>query len=48
MPKITIENVDIAYEHVVSDREAFLKALPALVAENLKTGNIANEGMPGQ
>ncbi|MCU1424141.1 MAG: periplasmic binding protein/LacI transcriptional regulator [Microbacteriaceae bacterium] len=48
MPKITTENVDIAYGHVVSDRKAFLKALPDLVAENLKTGNIANEGMPGQ
>ncbi|MCU1544027.1 MAG: periplasmic binding protein/LacI transcriptional regulator [Microbacteriaceae bacterium] len=48
MPKITTENVDIAYEHVVSDRKAFLKALPDLVADNLKTGNIANEGMPGQ
>ena len=48
MPQITKDNVDEAYEHVVSDREAFLEALPELVAENMKTGNIANEGMPGQ
>ena len=48
MPKITTENVDEAYGHVVSDRAAFLEALPELTAENLKTGNIANEGMAGQ
>ena len=48
MPKITTENVDEAYGHVVSDRAAFLEALPDLTAENLKTGNIANEGMAGQ
>lgn len=48
MPKITKANVDAAYKDVVSDRAAFLKKLPALTAANLKTGNIANEGLPGQ
>jgi ribose transport system substrate-binding protein len=48
MPQITKANVDAAYKHVVSERAAFLKALPALVTANLKTGNIANEGLAGQ
>ncbi len=48
MPKITQENVDVAMEHVVTDRQAFLDALPELTTENLKTGNIAYEGIPGQ
>jgi len=48
MPQITLENVDLAYEHVVSKRAEFLAALPALTAANLLTGNIANEGLPGQ
>ncbi len=48
MPKITQDNVDVAMKHVVTDRQAFLDALPALTAENLKTGNIAYEGIAGQ
>ena len=48
MPKITKENVDVAMQHVVTDRAAFLAELPALTAENLKTGNIAYEGIAGQ
>lgn len=48
MPAITKENVDAALEHVVTDREAFLDELPALTDENLETGNIAYEGLPGQ
>ena len=48
MPKITKDNVDVAMKHVVTDRQAFLDALPALTAENLKTGNIAYEGIEGQ
>ena len=48
MPKITQENVDVAMQHVVTDRQAFLDALPALTTENLKTGNIAYEGIAGQ
>ncbi len=48
MPKITKENVGVAMEHVVTDRQAFLEQLPTLTTENLKTGNIAYEGIPGQ
>lgn len=48
MPKITKENVDVAMQHVVTDRAAFLAELPTLTSENLKTGNIAYEGITGQ
>jgi len=48
MPAITTENVEDAMKNVVTDREAFLKGLAALVDENLKSGDIAYEGLPGQ
>ncbi|SDS77318.1 substrate-binding domain-containing protein [Microlunatus soli] len=48
MPKITKDNVDVAMKHVVTDRKAFLAGLSELTAKNLKTGNIAYEGIPGQ
>ena len=48
MPQFTKDNVDAAYQHVVSDRAAFLTALPDMIAKNNKTGNIANEGLAGQ
>jgi ribose transport system substrate-binding protein len=48
MPKITKDNVDVAIQHVVTDRAAFLKALPDLTEKNLKSGDIAFEGIPGQ
>ena len=48
MPAITKTNVDAAIQHVVSDRAAFIGKLTSLINENLKTGNIANEGLPGQ
>ena len=48
MPKITKDNVDVAMKHVVTERADFLSKLPALTAENLKTGNIAYEGITGQ
>ena len=48
MPKITQDNVDVAIEHVVTEREQFLADLPQLTEENLKTGDIAYEGIPGQ
>lgn len=48
MPKITKSNVDVAMKHVVTDRQAFLDKLPSLTSANLKTGNIAYEGIPGQ
>jgi len=48
MPAITKDNVDVAIQHVVTDREAFLEQLPAMTEENLATGDIAAEGIPGQ
>lgn len=48
MPKITQDNVDAAIKDVVTDRKAFLAKLPQMTEENLKTGNIAYEGLPGQ
>lgn len=48
MPKITSDNVDVAIEHVVTEREKFLEELPELTEKNLETGNIAYEGIPGQ
>ncbi len=48
MPPITSENVDAAIEHVVTDRATFLAGLSDLIEENLKTGDIAYEGLPGQ
>jgi ribose transport system substrate-binding protein len=48
MPKVTKENVDVAIEHVVTKRSEFLAQIPKLTEENLKSGDIAYEGMPGQ
>ncbi|TGD89771.1 sugar ABC transporter substrate-binding protein [Mycolicibacterium sp. CH28] len=48
MPAITKENVDVAIQHVVTERQKFLDGLSELVAQNLKTGDIAYEGIPGQ
>ncbi|MET0454348.1 MAG: substrate-binding domain-containing protein [Mycobacterium sp.] len=48
MPAITQENVDVAIQHVVTDRQKFLDGLGELTAQNLKTGDIAYEGIPGQ
>lgn len=48
MPEITPENVDVAYEHVVSQREEFLAGLSDMVDKNIAAGNIAYEGLPGQ
>jgi ribose transport system substrate-binding protein len=48
MPAITKDNVDVAMQHVVTDRQKFLDGLSALTAQNLKTGDIAYEGIPGQ
>ncbi len=48
MPRITKANVDVAMKHVVTDRAAFLDALPELTSKNLETGNIAYEGIAGQ
>ncbi len=48
MPAITKDNVDVAYQHVVSERAKFLAGLSELSSQNLKTGDIAYEGIPGQ
>ena len=48
MPNITSENVDAAIAHVVTDRAGFLAELPELTTQNLQTGDIAYEGLPGQ
>ena len=47
MPKVTPENVDTYMEHVVTKKDEFLARLPELIEENLKTGDIANEELPG-
>jgi ribose transport system substrate-binding protein len=43
MPEVTTADVDTYIEHVVTNRDAFIAALPSLVEANLKTGKIANE-----
>jgi ribose transport system substrate-binding protein len=48
MPAITKDNVDVAIQHVVTERKKFLDGLGDLTAANLKTGDIAYEGIPGQ
>jgi ribose transport system substrate-binding protein len=48
MPAITKDNVDVAIQHVVTERQKFLDGLVELTRANLKTGDIAYEGIPGQ
>ncbi len=48
MPAITKANVDVAIQHVVTERQKFLDGLVTLTQDNLKTGDIAYEGIPGQ
>ena len=48
MPAITKDNVDVAIQHVVTERQKFLDGLSELTAKNLKSGDIAYEGIPGQ
>ena len=48
MPAITQTNVDVAIQHVVTERQKFLDGLVTLTQDNLKTGDIAYEGIPGQ
>ena len=43
MPAITPANVSSFEANVVTNTAAFLKRLPALIAKNLKSGDIANE-----
>jgi ribose transport system substrate-binding protein len=48
MPAITKDNVDVALQHVVTQRQQFLDKLVDLTEQNLKSGDIAYEGIPGQ
>ncbi|WP_197377386.1 substrate-binding domain-containing protein [Mycolicibacterium baixiangningiae] len=48
MPAITKDTVDVAIEHVVTERQKFLDGLTDLTNKNLETGDIAYEGIPGQ
>ena len=48
MPAITKDNVDIAIQHVVTERQQFLAGLTELTNRNLETGDIAFEDIPGQ
>jgi ribose transport system substrate-binding protein len=48
MPAITKDNVDVAIQHVVTERQQFLDGLTDLTNKNLETGDIAYEGIPGQ
>lgn len=43
MPPITPDNVDQFIKNVVTETDAFLETLPELIAQNLETGDIANE-----
>ena len=43
MPPITPENVDEYMANVVTKKDAFLDRLPDLIAQNLESGDIANE-----
>ncbi|WP_226082423.1 substrate-binding domain-containing protein [Mycetocola spongiae] len=48
MPAISKDNVEVALKNVVTERAEFLKTLPKLIDDNLASGNIAYEGLPGQ
>ena len=48
MPPVTKDNVDAVLADVVTGKDKLLARLPALVDQNLQTGNIAYEGLPGQ
>jgi ribose transport system substrate-binding protein len=43
MPEVTKKNVGTYMQRVVTQKQAFLDRLPALIEKNLKTGDIANE-----
>jgi ribose transport system substrate-binding protein len=48
MPAVTKDNVDAVIKNVVTDKESLLKNLTTITNDNLKTGNLAYEGLPGQ
>jgi len=48
MATVTNNNVDAVLAEVVTGKDKLLARLPALVDQNLQTGNIAYESLPGQ
>lgn len=48
MPAIDKTNVDATIEHVVTKKDDFLKTIPTLIKDNMVSGNLAYEGLPGQ
>jgi ribose transport system substrate-binding protein len=46
MPPITSKNIDTVLEHVVTNKNEFLRQLPTLVENNLQSGDIADENIP--
>jgi len=44
MPLVTSKNVELYTKHIVTEKDAFLAQLPALIEANLKSGKIADEG----
>ncbi|ART69528.1 xylitol/threitol ABC transporter substrate-binding protein [Mycobacterium dioxanotrophicus] len=48
MPPVTPQNVDQYYQNVVTGKDAFLAQLPALVAQNLASGDLSNEKLNQQ
>lgn len=48
MPAVTSENVDAVMKNVVTEKDKFLERVPQLTTDNLKTGDIAFEDLPGQ
>ncbi|MET0702170.1 MAG: substrate-binding domain-containing protein [Mycobacterium sp.] len=43
MPPVNSSNIDAVLRNVVTDRQALLDRLPALIDKNLQTGDMANE-----
>ncbi|MPY78032.1 MAG: substrate-binding domain-containing protein [Actinophytocola sp.] len=48
MPPVTPDNAEDVMRHVVTDKDQFVQQLPALVDENIATGDISNENLAGQ
>jgi len=48
MATVTNNNVDAVLAEVVTGKDKLLARLPALVDQNLQTGNIAYKSLPGQ
>lgn len=44
MPMVTSKNVALYTKHIVTEKDAFLAQLPALIEANLKSGKVSDEG----